>query len=247
MRFIETSHGSHGLSRRGFVTLAKALLSAARWSMAAVVLSATYAEARQPSWADTIKHEDFVIEAPPRTGSAAHRREIAEILAFQNGDRRAACELGDRQAFPNFELFFGISDLLTDSEKRKLKPIVSKAMNVTQKVSRHFKEQYSRPRPYSSDQRIRPCVVRPPGATSYPSSHASMGYTGACVLAAALPAKAQELMEYGRYVGDLRVIVGVHHTSDVIAGQKLAQEICDRLLANAEFVAELQSANNGSR
>ena len=63
---------------------------------------------------------------------------------------------------------------------------------------------------------------------------------GACVLAEIFPAKASEIISYGNYLGELRVIVGVHHPSDVRAGQSLAQRICDKLLSLTDFQNELE-------
>ena len=86
---------------------------------------------------------------------------------------------------------------------------------------------------------------KPGGATSYPSSHATEGAVDACVLGLIFPDRAAQLTGYGRYVGDLRVISGVHHPSDVAAGPELAAAICGRLVQESDFnaeVAKLRSA-----
>ena len=49
------------------------------------------------------------------------------------------------------------------------------------------------------------------------------------------------MKKYGKYLGDIRFIVGVHHPSDVAAGQKLGQDICKRLLRNADFKEEIEA------
>ena len=75
----------------------------------------------------------------------------------------------------------------------------------------------------------------PGGSKSYPSSHAAVAATEACILGALFPEKKDRLMEYGLYLGNLRAIVGVHHPSDILAGQKLGADICARLLGNSAF------------
>jgi hypothetical protein len=42
----------------------------------------------------------------------------------------------------------------------------------------------------------------------------------------------EKLLEYGEYLGELRIISGVHHPSDVNAGRSLGRAICDTLENN---------------
>jgi len=63
---------------------------------------------------------------------------------------------------------------------------------------------------------------------------------GACILAKVFTYKKAEIIEYGDFLGELRVTVGVHHPSDVDAGQKLGREICARILQEGDFQRELK-------
>ena len=56
------------------------------------------------------------------------------------------------------------------------------------------------------------------------------------------PKRATELKSYGEWIGELRVIAGVHHPSDVEAGRILATEACDELMKHADFRHELERA-----
>ncbi len=98
-----------------------------------------------------------------------------------------------------------------------------------------FKNHFKRPRPYQIVKDLQPCLVKPGYDESYPSGHAALGAIGGCLLAQRFPDKAYYLEQQGRIVGDLRVIGGVHNPSDVVAGQSLARQICDRLLSNPSF------------
>ena len=68
-----------------------------------------------------------------------------------------------------------------------------------------------------------------------------MATAGACVLSELFPSEKSAFKSYAKRTGDLRWIVGVHHPSDVKAGQTLGQQICDRLLEESDFVAELDA------
>ncbi|MGH2930169.1 MAG: hypothetical protein ACRDL8_18340, partial [Solirubrobacteraceae bacterium] len=49
------------------------------------------------------------------------------------------------------------------------------------------------------------------------------------------PDRADKLTAWGQYVGQLRVIAGVHHPTDVAAGQALAASICSWLTEQGDF------------
>lgn len=187
------------------------------------------------------KADEFELEAPPRKNSAAHRRELATLLEYQRNDREDACDLAKRQRFAGYNVLFVRSGILTHREGEKAKELVTKVLNLTQRISKKFKKYYDRPRPYTEDSRIEPCIPEPGVDQSYPSSHASMGWAGACVLAEIFPEKARMLQHYGQEVGDTREMVGVHFPSDVAAGQELGAEICRRLLADRDFQEALEN------
>jgi acid phosphatase (class A) len=188
--------------------------------------------------------DNFELAKPPAKNSAEHRREAEKMLEFQNGDRREACALGRSQPYANYELLFARSKVLTQAEAAKAKPLITKVFNLTQKITRKFKEHYDRKRPYAESPQIKPCVREVGEGTSYPSSHASMGWAGACVLAKIFPRKAQVLEEYGRHLGDIRSIIGVHWPSDVVAGQELGAVICQSLMNDVDFKRELRALTN---
>ena len=141
-------------------------------------------------------------------------RSLEMLLEYQQSDRREACALGRAQPYANYELLFARSNVLTSAEANKAKSLVTKVINLTQKITRKFKDHYDRPRPYTEDSRLNPCVQEPGGSKSYPSSHASMGFAGTCVLAKIFPRKARVLEAYGQHIGDVRAIVGVHNPRD---------------------------------
>jgi acid phosphatase (class A) len=82
----------------------------------------------------------------------------------------------------------------------------------------------------------------PKGNHAYPSGHALRGTAAACVLAEIFRPEAPILAAHGKRIGDLRVIAGVHHPSDVAAAQRLGGEICARLLGEEDFLTELEDA-----
>jgi acid phosphatase (class A) len=184
---------------------------------------------------------DFPLAPYPAEGSSAHRRDFEILRKHQETRDRKSCELGRNQEHPTFDALFAGSPL-SPAEGQKSKALVAKVMKLADRISGYHKGKFSRRRPYDADPTIKPCIPPPGGQRSYPSSHAAAGAAGACVLAEIFPEKKAELLAFGESIGELRVIVGVHHPSDVEAGQDLGREVCARVQAESDFQGELAKA-----
>lgn len=206
-----------------------------------LLLSLALAPFAAASWTKT-PSSSFSLPAFPAAGSAAHKREYERLRELQESRSREDCALARSQQYPSYASLFGAKESpLGEEELEDAKALVSRVMRLTERVSSYFKEKFARPRPYDQDPEIRPCVHKPGGATAYPSSHAAASAAGACVLGHLYPRKRRALEEYGNRLGELRVIVGVHHPSDVAAGQALGREICEHLLTDEGFLEELSA------
>jgi acid phosphatase (class A) len=189
----------------------------------------------QADWTK-LKSNAFRMEPPPEEGSAEYERDFKVLHKWQNEREQAACDLAATHLYPTINGMFGPeSKMLTAKEIKKVRSLMEQVMKVSIRISGYFKSKFERPRPYNTDSSIVPCIEAPPGNKSYPSSHATSAMVSGCVLAEIFPAKAKALTQYGKYLGDLRVIVGVHHPSDVKAGQDLGSAICETLLSDEEF------------
>jgi acid phosphatase (class A) len=110
------------------------------------------------------------------------------------------------------------------------------------KEAKHFgslaKAKFRRERPPLESAKIQPLFDRR-DERSYPSDHATRGMILAIVLSELEPAKQEALLERGRQIGWDRVIAGVHHPSDIMAGRVLGKAIALALLADKGFQEEL--------
>ncbi len=192
-----------------------------------------------PGFADWTKlsSNEFTMANPPEAGSKADKADLAEVHRLQDTRTDAQCELGKSMIDYSFENLFASE--LTDKELAQIDPIMERVFKLTSKIGGYFKNRYSRPRPYTADETVVPCIPALKGDRSYPSTHAALGSVGGCVLAKAFPKKASKLNKRGTLIGQMRVVVGVHHPTDVEAGQTLGKEICDRLLTEDDFLQEL--------
>ncbi len=184
---------------------------------------------------------DFTMAPPPAPGSAESVADYATLLNLQASRTPEQCAAAAAELTPDFSSLFSGSGILSAAEMDATRPLIDSASAWLSKITGAFKKQYARPRPYDADPRVVPCITKPGGATSYPSTHAAAGAFDACLLGSLFPARANALASHGKIVGDLRVIAGVHHPSDVAAGQDLGARMCARLLKETDFLAELDA------
>lgn len=196
-----------------------------------------------PAFADwqSLTAKDFSIANPPTPNSSEDKEDFAKLHEFQKTRTTETCRIGGEQDHGHFKTFFkDREDLLSKKERQRAEPLMEKVEKVTKGIVGAFKDQHARPRPYNTDKSLKPCVARDArGSFAYPSGHATRGALETCLLASIYPDRKSALLEYGKFVGDVRVMIGVHHPSDVKAGQSLAQQICDRLLGDEHFAKEL--------
>lgn len=107
-----------------------------------------------------------------------------------------------------------------------------------------FKNHFMRKRPYVNDASIETCVAPEQGGeyASYPSGHATMGYSMGVILSNLIPEKSAEIMDRANLYAENRLICGVHHRSDIIAGQVLGTLIAVQLMQNDGFQKMMQSS-----
>lgn len=183
---------------------------------------------------------DFTVADPPARNSAGDVADMNAILQLQATRSKADCAEAAAEKSPDFHSLWDGSGLLSQAELDAVSGIGDETSKLAANVSGFFKKKFGRARPYNEDSRVQPCADKPGGNTAYPSTHATSGELDACVLAEIFPPdRAAALKAYGKRIGDLRVIAGVHHPTDVVAGQTLADEICAVIKPDPTFMAEV--------
>lgn len=94
---------------------------------------------------------------------------------------------------------------------------------------------FGRPRPYTIDPRIVPCVRRSSN-DAYPSGHTFGIYFRATLLAEIFPEREQALFDLARKLAWGRVIGGVHYPTDLAGGRALSDVFVAELKKNPEFL-----------
>ncbi|MFO1425796.1 MAG: phosphatase PAP2 family protein [Steroidobacteraceae bacterium] len=115
------------------------------------------------------------------------------------------------------------------------------------------KDHYRRPRPFVADPTLGSCLEDPAqrlralNSWSYPSGHATYGWTVALLLSELLPERAGPILDRGRDYGESRVVCGLHYPSDLDAGRLVGAALVARLHGDSTFLAQLDRAREELR
>ena len=106
------------------------------------------------------------------------------------------------------------------------------------------KDTFARPRPYQPDAPMPTCNAVKPGKSqrSYPSGHASVGYSMGWALARLAPQRAEAVLARADDYALGRWLCGVHYPSDTSASRGVAMIVAERLIADSRLAAQVAAA-----
>jgi acid phosphatase (class A) len=180
----------------------------------------------------------------PAEGSSRAKAELAELHAIEAArtpDALAHARSDD--VTKDASIFAGVMGPGFDLAKL---PATAKLMGDVRReekaVADRAKAFYQRKRPWIVDTSLQSCSREDEPLSSYPSGHATMGYSMAVVLADIAPAKGQDLLARAADYGDSRLVCGMHFRADIVAGQVLGTTVGVELLHNPSFQADREAA-----
>ncbi len=185
----------------------------------------------------------MVLPAPYAEGSPQALAELAEvraIVAAASPERHAQAEADNEN-----ESAAVFADVLPGFDIAKFpatQKLFDEVRNDEDAEAKTFKTYFARRRPYQADPTIATCVEDSKRPTSYPSGHATMGYSMAIVLANLVPTKADVIMARARLYAENRLVCGVHFRSDIVAGQVLGTLVAEQLLQDPRFHQDFTAA-----
>ena len=179
---------------------------------------------------------------PPANDSPQAKAELEEILEWQRTRTqeqviRARAEI---QLTP-YVFSEVLGSWFNPQNIPEADALLKKTQNDLYAILDRAKRLWNRPRPSRQDSRVKPAIEVPRNA-AYPSGHATLGTCLGMILAELAPMYRKALLERAQVIGQDRIIIGVHHPSDVVAGNKLGAYVAERLLEDAAFRRELTKA-----
>ena len=185
-----------------------------------------------------------LLPAPAADGAPDAKAQLAEIhriIAAASPDRKAQAKWDDdhEDASAYYATIGGGFDLKTLPATAEVMHIVETDASI---AASKAKALFARKRPWVIDPTIKTCDPDDKPLTSYPSGHASMGYSVGMTFAVLIPEKAQAFMNRASDYATSRVICGSHYPSDTEASQALSAAVVTALLKNPDFHAKLDAA-----
>ncbi len=176
-----------------------------------------------------------LLPPPPERGSPQDRRDYAEVLGWQRLRTPTECRAAQAEVEVSLSTFFGTEGgPLSPAEVEKLAPFFWRLAGETNYVVQNTKKAWGRLRPYQADSRVVPCVEREV-SRAYPSGHAAIGRVYELALLRLYPSRAEAISRRARELSLHRVMVGMHHPTDIAAGELLGSRIYERISSSKEF------------
>lgn len=190
-----------------------------------------------------------ILPPPPRGQSAAEAADKAAFAATRSlkGTPRwdlATTDVADGASAILEDFACVIGQRIDPSRAPALMTLLERTRLDISRATRGPKEHYRRLRPFVGNE-SEICVMRTSelgNAFSFPSSHATQGWTYASIMAALMPEKATQFFLRARAYGESRVVCGVHWMTDIQAGRTTASAVFATLQGDAAFRSDLERA-----
>lgn len=184
----------------------------------------------------------LVLPAPPAPGSLEERGELAEIhalIAAAPPARLDQARWDDTHETPAlFDRTLGVT-LETLPLTWALLREVQEEGDAAADVAKLY---FHRTRPFGIDPTIPSCAKTGKPLKSYPSGHATLGYSTGFVLAHLLPGRSAEILDRAADYATGREYCGVHFPTDVEASHVLGTLVASKLMAIPAFRVKFDAA-----
>ena len=183
-----------------------------------------------------------LLAPPPAAGSPAALADLQAVLATQASRTPAEDEAAKADAERSvFRLTDALGPGLSPATLPRTAAFFKRVAELDKASAKEAKSWWRHPRPSEVSDKVHPLSMGKPGDWSYPSGHATFGYTAAILLANMLPEKRVAIFDRAALYAHHRVVMGAHFPSDVeagrIAGTVIAAELLRDPLWHADFVA----------
>ena len=185
---------------------------------------------------------------PPASGSPTALADLQTVLAVQAARTPAEAEAAKADADRSVFRFADVlGPNLTPATLPRTAAFFTRVAQLDKATVKTAKSYWRHPRPSVISSDVHPLSVEKPDDWSYPSGHATFGYTAAALLAHMLPEKRVALFGRADIYAQHRVVMGVHYPSDVEAGRVAGAVIAAQLMDDPAWRADFNAARDELR
>ena len=172
---------------------------------------------------------------PPGKTDKAQQNDETELLALQKLRSSEDCKRATTEVMVSVNSFFGPPyGPLTSQTAKDLAPFFEQIRNDADYYIQILKKEYPRQRPFLYMKDIKPCVAKEVTG-AYPSGHSTIAKLYALILSDMYPDKKMLLLKRADQIALDRVIVGMHHPTDIQTGKKLGELIHSELQKSSPY------------
>jgi acid phosphatase (class A) len=187
----------------------------------------------------------LVLRQPPQEGSDAQAAELAalrQIMRARTAERLEQAKWDDAH-----EDVYIFSAALGPAFDLKALPATSRVLETVRNdqaiLANVAKDYFKRPRPFVADPGLDGCDhAKTKPLTSYPSGHATLGYSLGYVLAQLVPEKADAIRARADDYAFSRMVCEMHYRSDLEASRTLGEWVGQQMMQSPAFKADLDAA-----
>jgi acid phosphatase (class A) len=184
-----------------------------------------------------------LLPPPPAAGSAAAQHDLQVVLDTQqhrtDADMTAAKADTERSVFR-------FADVLGPGVQPKALPktaaFFARTADFDKDAVKDAKNFWQRPRPSVVSDQVHPLAKEKANDWSYPSGHATFGYTTAVLLANMLPEKRATIFARADVYAEHRIVMGAHFPSDVDAGHLAGTVIAAEIMEDPSWKPDYEAA-----
>ncbi|MGZ5961655.1 MAG: phosphatase PAP2 family protein [Rhizomicrobium sp.] len=190
-----------------------------------------------------------LLPPPPADGSPEALAELRELQRIEK--RRTPADFASAMIDEKTEDVTAFAAVMGPGFDLKSLPrtaeLFDDVRNEEKFAAKLAKDFFKRNRPWIIDPKLHACATDDPPQSSYPSGHATLGYSMAVVLAALAPEKAQSIMARAAAYAENRLVCSMHYRRDIVAGQVLGTTVAAELMTTAGFRQEFDAAREELR
>ena len=184
-----------------------------------------------------------LLPPPPAAGSAAAQHDLQVVLATQQSRTQADMDAAKADTERSV---FRFADVLGPGLQPKSLPKTSaffdRLLKCDKATVKDAKNVWKRQRPAAVSDQVHPLAKEKADDWSYPSGHATFGYSTAVLLANMLPEKRAAIFERADVYAQHRIVMGAHFPSDIAAGRMAGTLIAAQWLDHRAMRADFEAA-----
>ena len=183
-----------------------------------------------------------LLPPPPNDNSAAAKAELAELKEIER--TRSPAQLARARSDDKTENASIFAEIIGPGFDLKALPATARMFadirREEQAAANAAKDFFKRNRPWIVDSSMASCSKDDAPQSSYPSGHATMGFSMGVVLASLAPEKAQAILARANEYAENRLVCGMHFRRDIEAGTDARNGHCHRTDAESRFQGRLR-------